>query len=120
MNYLDNEQCFEDRGEFTCGQRERMIMQWALYREQVDSCGSSEMEIEILIRFGDQYSNENAFYLEDANGYVIFNSTSDYDYDDDDFDGDDDDDDDDDAVDDDDDDDDDDHLLVDLCGKCCL
>jgi hypothetical protein len=54
------------------------------------------MEIEISIQF-DEYT-DTSFYLKDANGYVIFNSTSDYGYNDEQPD----------------------QLPVDVCGKWCL
>jgi hypothetical protein len=54
------------------------------------------MEIEISIQF-DEYTDKS-FYLEDANGYVIFDTTSDYGYNYEQPD----------------------QLLVELCGKWCL
>jgi hypothetical protein len=84
MNYLQPESCFELAGEFTCGQIERMYHQWLLYRDEVETCSTGEedgiMEIEFFVQFDQMYHQlENSFYLMDADGKALFNSTRDHD-----------------------------------------
>ena len=80
MNYISDESCYEGKGEFTCGQIERMNLQWELYRDRVEKCDAEiEIEIEIFIKFDKIWHiYENLFYLEDEEGRVIFNSTRDH------------------------------------------
>lgn len=60
MNYVRTDRCLIDDGEFTCGQIERMYMQWKLYREeQITQCPTGEMEIEFAIEFDARHEDHN-------------------------------------------------------------
>ena len=51
MNFVDNDACqAEGHGEFTCGQHERMMRQWLMYRDQNETCAQGEMEINVTLR----------------------------------------------------------------------
>ena len=58
MNYLDDQSCFIDQGEFTCNQIERMYFHWLLYRDKNELCAEGEMEIGIVIEFGPLFPEE--------------------------------------------------------------
>ena len=68
MNYLKDRSCMEQKGEFTCGQIERMYQHWTLYRDQVQQCeANDEMEIEVFILFGKAFdASDNSFFLQNA------------------------------------------------------
>lgn len=82
MNYLNADNCYEKRGEFTCGQIERMHTHFQLFREQVITCSNpAEMEIEVVILFDDNHlTDENRIYIEDENGGTIYDSLRDQHY----------------------------------------
>ena len=70
MNYVDDDECFQLAGFFSCGQIERMYLHWVLFRDHVTSCAQGEMEIEIVMDFDDRYSEDQffEFYSQDENG----------------------------------------------------
>lgn len=84
MNYLSDEICFIKKGEFTCGQIQRMYMQWYIYRDKVidHKCSNNEFEIEIFILFDKEwFPFENRFYLkndDDDDSIIVFDSISDF------------------------------------------
>lgn len=79
LNYLDNDFCWEVRGEFTPMQVERMYRHWLLYRDHTTSCGDTEdMEIEIVLTFDRDHAFENRVILEDNQGFVVFDSDRDH------------------------------------------
>jgi hypothetical protein len=80
MNYVSDEECWPPGvGEFTCGQYERMYMQWLLYRQSNEPCQDNESEINILMEISELFSEENAFYLTYVDtGEVVLNSTRDF------------------------------------------
>jgi hypothetical protein len=75
MNYVDDEFCQQEEGEFTCSQIERMFRHWTLFREHVTSCDDvNEMEIEIVIELDQFYIEENVITLVNDQEQVLFNS----------------------------------------------
>jgi len=80
MNYVNDRSCLLEFAEFTCGQVERMYKQWLLYRDTVELCDDpGDFEIEIFIVFDKiLHSVQNSFYLVNAVGETIFNSTTDF------------------------------------------
>lgn len=77
LNYVEDEECWEERGEFTCQQIERMYLHYKLYREFVTTCEDNEMEIEISLTVGDDYI-ENSIVLTDEDSNVYFSSKRDH------------------------------------------
>jgi hypothetical protein len=61
MNYVSDEGCLADgHGEFTCGQHERMMRQWMLYRDHNETCAQGEMELNVTMRVDEDYSSIHA------------------------------------------------------------
>lgn len=81
MNYLQDRSCMHEKGEFTCGQIERMYQQWILYRDHVKACeANDEMEIEVFILFDEKFhASVNSFYLQNAETKIrLFDSEQDF------------------------------------------
>jgi hypothetical protein len=80
MNYVSDEECWPPGvGEFTCGQYERMYMQWLLYRQSNEPCQRNEEEIQILIKASPYITSNLVFYLTYLDtGEMVFNSTRDF------------------------------------------
>jgi hypothetical protein len=75
MNYVDDEFCQQEEGEFTCSQIERMFRHWTLFREHVTSCDDvNEMEIEVVIELDEFYIEDNVITLVNDQEQVLFNS----------------------------------------------
>ncbi|KAG7369622.1 pregnancy-associated plasma protein-A domain containing protein [Nitzschia inconspicua] len=83
MNYLDNEDCYSAADiteSLTCGQIERMWMQWNLYREAANACHEDEMLVDINFAFDSQFWWETTFQLSTVGSVdTIFDSVSDFD-----------------------------------------
>jgi hypothetical protein len=80
MNYVDDEECYDAFGDFTCGQIERMWLQWYLYRDVVSTCDDDEMLVDIVVRFHNEFSLDNSFYLSAVGTEErIFDSVTDHD-----------------------------------------
>jgi hypothetical protein len=83
MNYVNDEACQVDNGEFTCQQVERMNLQWQLYRDGEQVCDDGEMEFGVAIQFEEKPEDQQVwtdnFHLVSAEGEIVFNSTTDYD-----------------------------------------
>lgn len=79
MNYLDKDICFEDLGNFTPNQIERMWRHYLIFREQVSSCSSGEREIEVVIIFDDDHIDDEAIIrlIDETEDAVVFDSTTD-------------------------------------------
>jgi hypothetical protein len=82
MNYVNDESCHAENGEFTCQQVERMAWQWQLWRDSEPVCDDGEMEVDIAIQFEEKPEGEewtDTFFIVAAEGETVFNSTTDYD-----------------------------------------
>lgn len=78
MNYVDNERCQEEQGEFTCGQISRMYRHWLLFRDLVNTCEDpGDMQIEVVVEKDISYVEDTLILLEDERGEVLFNSVAD-------------------------------------------
>ena len=79
MNYLDKDICFDDLGNFTPNQIERMWRHYLIFREQVSSCSSGEREIEVVIIFDDDHEDDEAIIrlIDETEDAVVFDSTTD-------------------------------------------
>ena len=79
MNYVDDERCQEEQGEFTCGQIERMYRHWLLFRDLVNTCQDpNDMQIEVVVEIDVDYARDTIILLEDERGNIIFNSIEDH------------------------------------------
>jgi len=80
MNYVQDRSCMSEKGEFTCGQIERMYQQWILYRDRANGCDSDEMEIEVFILFEKMFhALDNSFFLQNMDTKEkIFDSEVDF------------------------------------------
>ena len=68
MNYLDDDLCYDRRGEFTCGQIERMHLHWELFRNAVTTCADPVNEVEIELVFV-----VDTYYVDDITQIVLVN-----------------------------------------------
>ena len=68
-NYLDTDICWARRGEFTCGQIERMHLHWHAFRDAVPACDDPENDVEIEMIFV-----ADSFYLEDISQIQLLNA----------------------------------------------
>ena len=81
MNILDDTLCWEQKGEFTCQQIERMYRHWRLFRDAVSSCQDpvQEAEIELLFSIDERYTEDGVvILLSTQDGEELFNSYSDH------------------------------------------
>lgn len=82
MNYLDTDLCWARRGEFTCGQIERMHLHWHLFRDAVPACDNPEdfMEIELIFVADSSYLEDISQILlrNIQTNEVIFDSVADH------------------------------------------
>jgi hypothetical protein len=81
MNYVSTGLCWQQEGDFTCGQISRMHLHWQLFREHVSTCDNpeDEVELEIIILVDDDFQAENMIRLRDSStGQAIFNSYRDF------------------------------------------
>jgi len=79
MGYVSDEICLIDKGEFTCGQKERMYSQWLLYREHVAQCNENEIQVDLLITLDSSvHSDENSFFLFSTSGEALLDSNRDH------------------------------------------
>lgn len=82
MNLLDQNSCWEERGEFTCQQIERMYRQWLLFRDPVITACEDPVqaaEIELVFVIDERYVEDQVtIVLYAQNGDELFNSFSDH------------------------------------------
>ena len=60
MNYLDKDSCYDVNGNFTPNQIERMWRHYLLFREQVTKCSKDEKEIEVVILYDNDHTEDGA------------------------------------------------------------
>jgi hypothetical protein len=90
MNYLADRSCLGTHAQFTCGQIERMVQQWYLYRDTTDQCSTNNNDsnntsattshhLEIFMLFDKlHYFETNWVLTRIDDGTILFDSVKDF------------------------------------------